>query len=83
MPPANPALRPHLAPRQKVWLNWDGVFLMCPRSLRFLAAVERRGTIRAAGHVVGCEAVPVFWTGGWLNHAARRVRLKRTSAGVR
>lgn len=46
-------LRAHLAPRQKVWLNWDGVFLMGPRYLRFLAAVERTGTIRAAGQLVG------------------------------
>jgi len=43
----------HLAPRQKLWLNWDGVFLMGPRYLRFLDAVDRTGTIRAAGQVVG------------------------------
>ena len=43
------ALRRHLAPRQKVWLNWDGVFLMGPNYLRFLAAVEKTGTIRAGG----------------------------------
>lgn len=36
-----------------MWLNWDGVFLMGPRYLRFLDAVERTGTIRAAGQVVG------------------------------
>src|ERR1051325_8622019 len=42
-----------LAPRQKLWLNWDGVFLMGPRYLRFLDAVDRTGTIRAAGQVVG------------------------------
>ncbi len=48
----SPSLRTHLAPHQKVWLNWDGVFLMGPRYLRFLAAVERTGTIRAAGQVV-------------------------------
>jgi molybdate transport system regulatory protein len=48
-----PSLRKHLAPRKKVWLDWDGVFLMGPRYLRFLAAVERLGTIRAAGRVVG------------------------------
>ncbi len=47
------SLRAHLAPRHKVWLNWDGVFLMGPNYLRFLAAVERTGTIRAAGRVVG------------------------------
>jgi molybdate transport system regulatory protein len=47
------SLRTHLAPHQKLWLNWDGVFLMGPRYLRFLDAVEQRGTIRAAGQVVG------------------------------
>src|SRR5467141_4539698 len=48
-----PSLRRHLAPRQKLWLNWDGVFLMGPRYLRFLDAVDRSGTIRAAGLEVG------------------------------
>src|SRR2546425_3574244 len=33
--------------------NWDGVFLMGPRYLRFLAAVDQTGTMRAAGQVVG------------------------------
>jgi molybdate transport system regulatory protein len=47
------ALRRHLAPRQKVWLNWDGVFLMGPNYLRFLAAVEKTGTIREGGRAVG------------------------------
>src|SRR2546429_7470840 len=49
----SPSLRRHLAPRQKLWVNWDGVFLMGPRYLRFLAAVDRTGTIRAAGQMVG------------------------------
>ena len=55
MPAASPSpsLRAHLRPRQKLWLNWDGVFLMGPRYLRFLDAIERTGTIRAAGRVVG------------------------------
>src|SRR5256712_5677464 len=48
-----PSLRRHLAPRQKLWLNWDGAFLMGPRYLRFLEAVDRTGTIRAAGQAVG------------------------------
>jgi molybdate transport system regulatory protein len=48
-----PSLRAHLRPRHKLWLNWDGAFLMGPRYLRFLDAVERRGTIRAAGREVG------------------------------
>jgi len=47
------ALRRHLAPRQKVWLNWDGVFLMGPNYLRFLAAVDKTGTIREGGRAVG------------------------------
>jgi molybdate transport system regulatory protein len=47
------ALRRHLAPRQKIWLNWDGVFLMGPNYLRFLAAVDKTGTIRQGGHAVG------------------------------
>src|SRR2546425_9019357 len=48
-----PSLRKHLVPHQKLWLNWDDVFLMGPRYLRFLAAVDQTGTIRAAGQVVG------------------------------
>ena len=48
-----PSLRKHLVPHQKLWVNWDGVFLMGPRYLRFLDAVDRTGTIRAAGQVVG------------------------------
>jgi len=47
------SLRAHLKPRHKLWLNWNGAFLMGPRYLRFLDAVERTGTIRAAGEVVG------------------------------
>ncbi len=47
------ALRRHLAPRQKLWLNWDGVFLMGPNYLRFLAAVDKTGTIREGGQAVG------------------------------
>jgi molybdate transport system regulatory protein len=47
------ALRAHLKPHSKLWLNWDGAFLMGPRYLRFLEAVDRTGTIRAAGAEVG------------------------------
>src|SRR5205809_3931901 len=47
------SLRRHLDPGLKVWLNYDGLFLMGPRYLRFLEAVERTGTIRAAGREVG------------------------------
>jgi molybdate transport system regulatory protein len=36
-----------------LWLNWNGAFLMGPRYLRFLEAVDRAGTIRAAGREVG------------------------------
>jgi len=43
----------HLSPNLKIWLDWDGVFLMGPRYLRFLDAVARTGTIRAAGRRVG------------------------------
>lgn len=50
---ATAALDQHLAPRLKVWLNWDGAFLMGPNYLRFLAAVDERGTIRAGGQAVG------------------------------
>ena len=42
-----------LTPRYKVWLNWDGLFLMGPNYLRFLAAVEETGTIREGGLAVG------------------------------
>ncbi len=52
-PPRSPALRAHLKPHHKLWLNWDGAFLMGPRYLRFLEAVDRTGTIRAAGREVG------------------------------
>ncbi len=52
-PARRSSLRPHLAPGLKLWLNWDGAFLMGPRYLRFLAAVDRTGTIRAAGRIVG------------------------------
>ena len=48
-----PSLRIHLKPHHKLWLNWDGAFLMGPRYLRFLDAVDRTGTIRAAGREVG------------------------------
>jgi len=51
--PRRPSLRVHLKPRHKLWLNWDGAFLMGPRYLRFLDAVDRKGTIRAAGLEVG------------------------------
>ena len=51
--PRGASLSAHLKPRQKLWLNWDGVFLMGPRYLVFLDAVARTGTIRAAGRVVG------------------------------
>ena len=49
----DPSLRRHLAPQHKLWLDWDGVFLMGPRYVRFLEAVERAGTIRAGGRAVG------------------------------
>lgn len=47
------ALTRRLAPRLKVWLNWDGIFLMGPNYLRFLAAVDKAGTIREGGLAVG------------------------------
>ncbi len=52
MPSRSPPL-PHLTARHKVWVNWNGVFLMGPNYLRFLTAVEETGTIRAAGKAVG------------------------------
>jgi molybdate transport system regulatory protein len=51
--PKTEALRRHLAPKQKVWLAWDGVFLMGPNYLRFLAAVDKTGTIAGGGRAVG------------------------------
>jgi len=51
--PRRLSLRAHLKPRHKLWLNWNGAFLMGPRYLRFLEAVESTGTIRAAGAAVG------------------------------
>ena len=47
------AFRAYLKPRHKLWLNWNGAFLMGPRYQRFLEAVDRTGTIRAAGREVG------------------------------
>src|SRR5215212_6987076 len=49
--PARRSLR--LAPRHKVWLLCDGLFLMGPNYLRFLRAVDETGTIREAGQAVG------------------------------
>jgi len=46
-------LRQHLAPRLKIWLTWNGSFLMGPNYLKFLEAVEEHGTILEAGQVVG------------------------------
>jgi molybdate transport system regulatory protein len=46
-------LTSHLAPRQKVWLTFEGSFLMGPNYLRFLQAVNETGTIREAGKAVG------------------------------
>ena len=46
-------MRQRLTPHHKLWFDWNGVFLMGPRYLRFLDAVARTGTIRAAGRVVG------------------------------
>src|SRR5213075_2067021 len=51
--PRATSLGAHLKPHHKMWLNWDGAFLMGPRYLRFLDAVDRTGTIRAAGREVG------------------------------
>lgn len=51
MPPRIPDR--NLTPRIKVWLAWKGGFLMGPNYLRFLEAVDRTGTIRAAGRAAG------------------------------
>ena len=53
MPPRHPPRTARLAPRHKVWLLCDGVFLMGPNYLRFLRAVDQTGTIREAGKAVG------------------------------
>ena len=52
-PASDAALKEHLTPRHKVWLNWNGLFLMGPNYLRFLAAVDDTGTIREGGRAVG------------------------------
>ena len=52
MPPRDP-LTPHLVPRVKVWFSFKRGFLMGPNYLRFLEAVEKSGTIRAAGEAAG------------------------------
>ena len=54
MPASKPTNARHdLAPRHKVWLTWNGVFLMGPNYLRFLTGVEETGTIRKGGEAVG------------------------------
>ena len=53
MSPSFATLSAHLDSRLKAWLTWDGAFLMGPRYLTFLAAVEETGTIRGAGERVG------------------------------
>ncbi len=53
MPARRPRTAARLAPRQKVWLLCDGLFLMGPNYLRFLRAVDQTGTIREAGKAVG------------------------------
>ncbi len=53
MPSARTPASPRLAPRLKVWLLCDNLFLMGPNYLRFLRAVDEYGTIRDAGKAVG------------------------------
>ena len=53
MPPARSPRSARLAPRLKVWLLCDNLFLMGPNYLRFLRAVDETGTIRHAGKAVG------------------------------
>src|SRR3954467_6714464 len=53
MPPRPQPRAARLAPRHKVWLLSDGLFLMGPNYLRFLRAVDETGTIREAGKAVG------------------------------
>jgi molybdate transport system regulatory protein len=53
MPAARPPRSARLAPRLKVWLLCDNLFLMGPNYLRFLRAVDETGTIRDAGKAVG------------------------------
>src|SRR5256885_15434799 len=65
-----PSLRAHLKPHHKLWLDWDGAFLMGPRYLHFLDAVDRAGTIRAAGR-----------GGGW-GHRTRPKRIPEEGGGV-
>lgn len=50
---SRPPRATRLAPRHKVWLLCDGLFLMGPNYLRFLRAVDQTGTIREAGKAVG------------------------------
>src|SRR5256885_4796756 len=58
-PSRRPSLRSHLKPHHKLWLDWDGAFLMGPRYLHFLDAVDRVGTIRAAGRGGGWGHPPL------------------------
>ena len=53
MPARRPRPAARLAPRHKVWILCDGLFLMGPNYLRFLRAVDETGTIREAGKAVG------------------------------
>ena len=51
--PERSRLPGRLAPRHKVWVLCDGLFLMGPNYLRFLRAVDETGTIREGGKAVG------------------------------
>src|SRR6476660_3592370 len=66
-------LTSRLAPRQKVWLTFQGSFLMGPNYLRFLRAVDETGTIREAGKAVGWSYLTCL----------NRIRRMESSLGVR
>src|SRR2546430_15131427 len=66
-----PSLRAHLKPHHKLWLDWDGGFLLGPPYLHFLDAVYRAGTIRAAGG--GSRRGRLHWLQS-LPRAGRAVR---------
>src|SRR5215210_4588050 len=72
----------HLTPRHKVWLNWDGKFLMGPNYLRFLSAVHRSGTIREGGRAVGWSYRTCLNRLRRMEHALGRPVLVTTRGGT-
>ena len=60
-----------LLPRQKVWFQYRGSFLMGPNYLRFLQAVQETGTLRESGKAVG-----------WSYRTCLNARILRSTSAI-